>query len=182
MDFVRIGDKVINRSKIDRTIDKILELRCKGMSQQDVANELNCDRTFISRLEGLGEVRKGSSIAVVGFPVGNKQQIEQIAREEGVDFTMVLDDRERWAFVKGRDGLEVLDDLLQIIHNIRRFDTVILMGSDRRLELMRSMLDKEVIPIVLGQSPIVGDVQVDAVFFRDMLRALKGDAHEEVSQ
>ena len=95
---------------------------------------------------------------------------------------MVLDDRERWAFVKGRDGLEVLDDLLQIIHNIRRFDTVILMGSDRRLELMRSMLDKEVIPIVLGQSPIVGDVQVDAVFFRDMLRALKGDAHEEVSQ
>lgn len=182
MDFVRIGDKVINRSKIDRTIDKILELRCRGFSQQDVANQLSVDRTFVSRLEGIGEVRKGGSIAVIGFPVGNKQEIERVAREEGVDFTLLLTDAERWDFVRGRDGLGVVNDLLKIIQEVRRFDTVVLMGSDMRLDIMRGVLDKEVIAVSLGQSPITGDVRVDPDQFRSMLRSLKGEAALDLRQ
>lgn len=174
VEFIRIGDKVINRAKIDGVIDKILSLRCQGLSQQEVANKLNVDRTFVSRLEGIGEVRKGGTIAVVGFPVGNKAEIEQVAREEGVDFTFILTDAERWDFVKGRDGLTVLNELLRLIFEVRRHDTVILMGSDWRLDLMKGVLDKEVIPIVLGTSPIIGDVTVDPKAFRALLRSLRG--------
>ena len=174
MEFVRIGDKVINRLKIDRMVTKILELRCQGLSQQEVANKLSVDRTFVSRLEGIGEVRKGGTVALVGFPIGNKTEIEQVAREEGVDFVLLMTDAERWGFVKGRDGLAVLNDMLKLIFEVRQHDTVILMGSDWRLDLMRGVLDKEVVPIVLGQTPIVGDVRVDPESLRSMLRSLRG--------
>jgi transcriptional regulator with XRE-family HTH domain len=179
MDFVRIGDKIVNRAKIDRAVDKILELRCQGLSQQDVANKMSIDRTFVSRLEGLGEVRKGGSIAIVGFPVGNKEEIEEVARQEGVDFTLLMTDLERWEFVKQRDGNDLFNEIMRLIYEVRKYDTVILMGSDARLQLMRGLLDKEVITIVLGQTPIVGDVRVDPAALRSMLRALRTETAGE---
>jgi len=173
MDLFRIGDKLVSRPKIDRAVDRILDLRYQGLSQQEVANKLGIDRTFVSRLEGLGEVRKGKTIAIVGFPVGNKDEIEQVAREEGVDHTLIMTDKERWDFVKGRDGLAVLNDLLRIITEVRQYDTVIVMASDMRLGLMSSLLDKEVLTVTLGHSPILGDVRVDPEMLRNMLRALR---------
>jgi len=173
MDLFRIGDKLVSRSKIDRSVERILDLRYQGMSQQEVANKLGTDRTFVSRLEGLGEIRKGKTIAIVGFPVGNKSEIEQVTREEGVDFTLLMTDKERWDFVKDRDGLAVLNDLLRIINDVRQYDTVIVMASDMRLGLMRSLLDKEVLTITLGHSPIRGDVRVDPELLRNMLRTLR---------
>ena len=59
--FFRIGDKLLNRTKLDRIIDRIFELRMSGASQQEVAQRIGCDRTFVSRLEGLAEVRKGAA-------------------------------------------------------------------------------------------------------------------------
>ena len=47
MEFVRIGDKVISRQKIDEAVDAILARRAKGQSQADVAQEMGLDRTFI---------------------------------------------------------------------------------------------------------------------------------------
>jgi transcriptional regulator with XRE-family HTH domain len=175
MEFMRVGDKVLNRAKIDRAIDKILELRLQGLSQQEVANELGIDRTFVSRLEGLGEVRTGGSIAVLGFPIGNKEEIERISREEGVEFALLMTDSERWDFVKDKDGGAMLNELLRLIFEFRKYDTVVLMGSDWRISLMRGLLDKEVVPVVLGQSPITGDVVVDKDEFRTLLRNLRGE-------
>ncbi|GFR35632.1 helix-turn-helix domain-containing protein [Thermobrachium celere] len=71
MDFVKIGDKIISKSRINKKIDEIIELRSKGYSQQEVAKELDIDRTFISRLESLGEVRKGGRYS--GYWVSNKK-------------------------------------------------------------------------------------------------------------
>ena len=173
MDLFRIGDKLVSRPKIDRAVDRILDLRYQGLSQQEVANKLGIDRTFVSRLEGLGEVRKGKTIAIIGFPVGSKDEIEQVSREEGVDFSLIMTDKERWDFVKDRDGLAVLNDLLRIINDMRQYDTVICMASDMRIDLMRSLLDKEVLTITLGHSPIRGDVRVDPEMLRNMLRALR---------
>jgi transcriptional regulator with XRE-family HTH domain len=173
MHLFRIGDKLVSRPKIDRAVDRILDLRYQGLSQQEVANKLRIDRTFVSRLERLGEVRKGKTLAIVGLPVGNKEEIEQVAREEGADYTLLMTDKERWDFVKGRDGLAVLNDLMRIINQVRQYDTVIIMASDMRLGLMRSLLDKEVLTITLGQSPIIGDVRVDPEMLREMLRAIR---------
>ena len=102
MDFVRIGDKIVSREKINEAIDDILTRRAKGLSQAEVASQMGLDRTFISRLETLGELRKGGSIALVGFPLSNCEEIKRVAREEGVEFVLVMNDDERWDFVKGR--------------------------------------------------------------------------------
>ena len=67
MELVRIGDKVVSVPKIERAVREIIELRSKGISQQEVAEKFNTDRTFVSRLESIGEIRKGKRIAVVGF-------------------------------------------------------------------------------------------------------------------
>ena len=75
MDFVRIGDKMVSREKIHEAIDAILARRSKGQSQSEVAADLGVDRTFISRLETLGELRKGGSIALIGFPIANCDEI-----------------------------------------------------------------------------------------------------------
>jgi len=59
MNIIRIQDKVLNPERIHRAVDQILQLRQEGLSQQEVAARLNIDRTLISRLESLGEIRKG---------------------------------------------------------------------------------------------------------------------------
>ena len=84
--LTHIGDKIINRQKVHQAVDAILDMRGRGLSQQDVAKEIGVDRTLISRLETLGEVRKGGLIAVIGFPVKNCEELQSMARQEGVTF------------------------------------------------------------------------------------------------
>ena len=76
MDLVRIGSKLISRSRIIRRLDEILQMRVSGKSQQETAEALGVDRSFISRLEALGEVRKGGRVALIGFPIENKAELE----------------------------------------------------------------------------------------------------------
>ena len=75
MDLVRIGEKVISIPRINNKINEILQYRMLGMSQQEAADKLGGERTFISRLEGLGEIRKGQSIAAIGFPIKNRAEV-----------------------------------------------------------------------------------------------------------
>ena len=176
MDFVRIGEKVVSREKIDEAIDDILNRRAKGLSQAEVAGEMGLDRTFISRLETLGEIRKGGSMALVGFPLANCDEVEKVAREEGVEFVLVMNDVERWDFVKAKNGINLLNDLMDLIASFRKYQKVILIGSDKRLEIMKGLLDKntEVVTVTIGRSPMSRDVAVDPESLRTTIRNLKG--------
>lgn len=60
MQFIRIGEKVISKEKLNREINKILEFRAKGITQEGVARKLGIERTFVSRLESLGGNKKRS--------------------------------------------------------------------------------------------------------------------------
>ena len=175
VEFVRIGDKVISRQKIDEAIDEILSLRVQGMSQAEVAGITGVDRTFISRLETLGEIRKGGSIAIIGFPIANCEEIRELAADEGVDFVLLMSDRERWDWVRSKNGADLLNELLKLINTVRGFDKVILIGSDKRLELMKGLLDRhaQVSTIVIGRSPMTGDV-FEPGLLREMIAKLKG--------
>src|SRR5690606_20105874 len=95
---VRIGDKVIQPSRIARFIDRLLELRASGLSQQEAARALGVDRTVISRLETIGEVRRGPVLALIGFPIANRDELYALARERGVDYVLLMSNRERWSF------------------------------------------------------------------------------------
>lgn len=176
MDFVRVGDKVISRQKIDEAIEEILSLRAQGTSQADVASKIGVDRTFISRLEALGELRKGGSIAIIGFPLANCEEIREVASKEGVDFVFVMTDNERWDWVRQKNGIDLLNELLKIIATVRGYDKVILIGSDRRLELMKGLLDRhtEVTTIVIGRSPMTGDVYLNPKSLSHMIKRIKG--------
>jgi hypothetical protein len=173
MDFVRIGDKIISRSKVVIIIDKIFAMRSRGWSQQEIANELDTDRSFISRLETLAEIRRGKRIALIGFPVANKDEIEKVADREGVEFTLLMTEKERWGFVQERSGLEVFDQIMGILSQIRSFDVVIIMASNRRVALVESLLDKEVISIEIGSSPIGQDVYVDPDKIAEIIRTVR---------
>ena len=173
VDLLRIGEKLISTSRIHRTVDQILELRSQGQSQQEVAEQIGVDRTFISRLEGLGEVRKGGRVAVIGFPIGNKEEIEAIAQEEGVDFTWVMTNEERWQFAEDRSGAKLANELMVLFSRLRDFDTIVFLGSDMRIKLVEAMLAPEtVLGIELGKSPIRQDKYVDPTEFRAVIRSL----------
>ena len=178
MEFVRIGDKLISKAKIAGMVDRILGLRSKGYSQQEVARQLGVDRSFISRIETMGEVRKGRTMAIVGFPVLNKEEIEGVAREEGVDFVFLLTERERREFVINRSGLELFNELMRLIYQARQYDALILLGSDRRLDLMKGLFDGEVVCLEIGKSPILQDVYVEPQRIRSIVRELRSRESE----
>lgn len=171
LELVRIGDKVISLKQIERWVSRIINLRHQGYSQQEVAQNLKIDRSFISRLESLGELRKGGGVAVLGFPVANRQGLEDICREHGVDWWLLLSETERLAFV-GRDGLEMFNEVMSILATVRRYDTVVVMGSNKRVQLVEALLDRDVVPIILGESPLVADVEVDVNEFAGIIKAL----------
>jgi transcriptional regulator with XRE-family HTH domain len=111
MDFIRIQDKIISWNKIAETLQKALQLRARGYSQQEVADRLSIDRTFISRLEGIGELRKGRSIACIGFPILNKDEIQEILDKEAVDYSLLMTEKERLDFINLRSGKNCLTTL-----------------------------------------------------------------------
>ena len=124
-DLFRIGEKLISTEKLHRIIEQILEQRSRGLSQQDVAGRFGVDRTFVSRLEGLGAVRKGSSLAVIGFPVKNKDEILALLTELGVDFSLIMTDDERWRFVQEKSGIELFNEIMSLVAKARTFDVVV---------------------------------------------------------
>jgi transcriptional regulator with XRE-family HTH domain len=151
-DLRRIGDKLVSRERIQRIVDEILSLRQAGLSQQDVAARIGTDRTFVSRLETLGEVRKGQSIALVGFPVANKEDILKVAREQGVDFTFVLDERERWAFLEGKSGIELFAEVVDLFERLRGHAIVIILGHNRPARIMAALVERQAAVFHLPQA------------------------------
>lgn len=171
--LLRIGDKIVNRPKIHHTIDRILELRRDGLSQQDVAGQVGVDRTFVSRLETIGEVRKGGRVALIGFPVKNCEEIYEVSRQEGIDFCLMLSEQERWDFVQTKSGIELFNTIMDIVANVRKHDIVIIIGSNMRIKLMETLLDKSVIGVQIGESPIAEDKYVNPEDIRALIRQLR---------
>ncbi len=172
----RIGEKIVCLEKITRQVRQILALRQQGLSQQEVAARFGLDRAFLSRLEGLGAVRRGASVAVVGFPIRNKAEVMGLLEELGVDFALIMTNAERWRFVEERSGAVLFNEILQLIARIRTYDVVVLIGSRQRISWGAALLDKEVVGIELGESPLTEDVEVDLEYLRSLILNLRGAA------
>ena len=175
MDLIRIGDKLVSLSKIDRAVRVILDERASGRSQGDVALRHGLDRAFLSHLESLGEVRKGQSIAVVGFPIANKRELEKMLAEVGADFVLIMTEVERRQFAGSRSGAELINEIMRLAQRVRQFDVVVLLASDSRLKLLTALLDttREVVPMALGKGPLDHDVAVDVDRLREVVGSWK---------
>lgn len=174
MEILRIGEKLIDEGRVVRAVRQALHLRAAGRSQQEVAEALALDRSFISRLESLGEVRKGRRIALIGFPVENREELLAMAREEGVEFTLLLSNEQRWSLVREQTGEQLFNFVTDLIARARAFDTVIFLGSDMRIRMAESILGERVVGVELGPSPLTQDCHVDPA----LLRALIADIRE----
>ncbi len=173
MDFFRIGKKLISKSKIDNAINKILQMRVKGLTQEEIAKELGIERSFISRLEKLGEIRKGRRIALIGFPVKNKEELEKLAKEKGVDYILLLTQREREVFISKKSGARLFNEIVDLIASLASFDVIIFLGSDRRVKLVEDIFKREVIGISLGPSPIREAKYVNPELLRNVIENIQ---------
>ncbi len=161
MNLIRIGDKLINLAKIHEAVRKILELRNEGFSQQEVAAKMNLDRTFISRLETIGCIRKGGQIGLLAFPVSNKEELLVLIERYGIEQYVVLNDEERWQLVEQRSGLDFFNQVMAIVERFRECDTVIMFCSSKWSRLAEALLDSEVFAVDIGETPIRGDVYLE---------------------
>ncbi|NLJ81297.1 MAG: helix-turn-helix domain-containing protein [Firmicutes bacterium] len=173
--FFRIGDKLLNRSKLDQIIDKIFNLRVSGLPQQEVAQRVGCDRSFISRLESLAEVRKGGRVAIIGFPLANTGELEKLSQSLGVEYTLLLTDEERWSLIHSFDGQSLLNWLMEIMVDMSAYDHVIMIGSDMRIRLAEAILGAKVTGVKIGKSPIKNDYYLDPKQLENLVITIKGD-------
>lgn len=175
MRFYRIGDKVVSREKLIDALDEILADREAGATQEEVARSRGVQRSFVSFLESLGEVRRGARVALIGFPVANPDEVRSLAQEMGVDFTLVFSQSERES-IEAAPGQEVFNRLLETMATLRDYDVVVFMASDYRIELVERILGAEVISMPLGHTPLRQDVEVDLGELRNVLASVTGPA------
>ncbi len=172
-DFIRVGEKLISLEKINRAIAQMLTLRSRGCSQQEVADRFGVDRSFVSRLERLGAVRKGDRIAVIAFPIANKEEITDLLKDLGVDYILVMTNEERWRFIEEKSGLELFNEVMQIFSEVKSCDTVVIAGSRQRIQWAAALLEKDVIGIDLGESPLTCDQHLDPQKLRQLISAVR---------
>lgn len=115
---------MISQKKILFRLEKILKLRSQGKSQQEVADILGVARSFISRLEALGEMRKANQNGVVGFPIKNKEEIQKILVDRGIQHSLLMNEAERTSFVQGKPCSDIVNEMAQLIQQYRMYDTV----------------------------------------------------------
>ncbi len=175
MKLIRVGDKVISWDKVSSAMSEILYRRSKGATQKEVAADLGIERTFISYLEGIGSIKKGKRVALIGFPIANKDEVELLAEDCGVEFVQLLSEDERNDFISDKSSSDIFNDLLDMLVHLRDFDTVIVIASDKRTATIEKILNQDVVSISLGSSPVIEDKEVDLEYLEDVLRALAED-------
>lgn len=173
MDLIRVGEKILSVEKLNNIVRKILQLRASGSTQSEVAEQLGVDRSFISHLEGLGEVRKGVKVAIVAFPVANKHEIEKLALETGVDLVIALSQEEREKMVENASGADAFNEAINLISELVDYDLIIMFASDLRIQQAEKIFGPEkVIGISIGSSPIRKDVTVEVEKIKPLLKSL----------
>jgi hypothetical protein len=158
--FFRIGDKVVSREKLVEQITGILRDREGGATQAEAARSHGVERSFVSWLETLGEVRRGRRVGLVAFPVANREAVEALAAEHGVEFTLVMSQAERVAMSESR-GDAIFNQVLETLATLKDFDVLVLLASDWRIGTLEKILGREVVAVNLGHSPLDHDVTVD---------------------
>lgn len=171
MRFYRIGDKVVGREKIVDQIEAILIDREGGATQQEAAAAHRVDRSFVSWLENLGEVRRGQRVALIAFPVANRDEVRRTCDAHGVERAFIFSQAEREGFEEGRAD-EVFNLVLDVLADLKDFDVVIILASTKRTGSIEKILGREVIARPLGPSPLRHDVSVDLDELNDLLDAV----------
>lgn len=135
MKTVRIGDKIISLERARNLIERIFHLRQSGSTQQEVASMLGVERSFISHLEGLGEIRRSKQIALLGSGIGNASEVEEMGRELGLDYVQLLGNKAS------------VEEILGALAWVQSADFVVFIGGDSEMALFEKIIDKKILGI-----------------------------------
>ena len=175
MRFFRIGDKIVSREKLVGQITGMLRDREQGATQAQTATAHGVERSFVSWLETLGEIRRGRRVALVAFPVSNGPAVTELAQRHGVEFVLTMSQQQRQD-MSGEPGDAVFNRVLQTLATLKDYDTVVLAASDLRIDTIERILGREVVSIRIGSSPMTQDVVVD---LDDLAAMLEGVTSRE---
>jgi len=70
-------------------------------------------------------------------------------------------------------GPELVNRVMDLIAEVRSYDVVIFLGSDKRSEIIEGILDNDVITVNIGPSPLTHDVYVDPAVVEKLLDSIK---------
>jgi predicted XRE-type DNA-binding protein len=153
---VKIGDKIISLERARSLIERIFHLRQSGSTQQEVASMLGVERSFISHLEGLGEIRRSKQIALIGFGIGNTSEVEEVGRNLGLDYIRLF----------GKQAS--MEEILGALNWVQGVDFIVFMGRDSEITLFEKIINKK----ILGISTSGDNRLVDTEKLRETLKGL----------
>lgn len=174
MKLYRIGGKVVSGEKLSRVLDEILELRVSGATQEEAAVSGGVPRTFVSYLEKLGSVRKGAKIALIAFPVSNREATLALAEKYGIELALVFSQSER-EHVGDGSAASLFNSMIDTLAELKNFDTAVVAASDYRIGTFHDVLDCEVVGLELGPTPIKEDVEIDLDELEAIFKALMAE-------
>lgn len=172
MKLYRIGGKVVSEDRLFESISAILGDREAGATQEEAARAHGVQRSFVSFLETLGEIRRGNKIALVAFPVSNVEEVKSVADRHSVDLTLVLSQSQREGVESG-DARDIFNTLIDTVAELSTFDTIVVFASDKRIETFLRIFDNDVIGIPLGTSPLREDITLDLEQLEQVLSGIE---------
>lgn len=171
MRIFRIGEKAVGWEKLTAALELILSDRSRGATQEEVARAHGVQRSFVSFLETLGEIRRGEKVALLAFPVANVEEVKAVAKRHSVDLAIVLSQSQREG-VEHMSGGETFNMVLDTMAELVGYDTLVVAASDKRVEEISAIFDTDVISLPLGESPLREDVEVDIAALSELLEAI----------
>jgi len=141
MRFFRVGKKIISRERLFKMVSDIMSERERGATQEEAARSHGVQRSFISFLESLGEIRRGSRVVVAGFPVANWEDVCQVADSHGVESLALLS----------------REDCVRM----EAAPVVVLAAGEDRVAVIEKILGREVVGVRLIGSGSTCDGEVD---------------------
>lgn len=168
----RIGGKLISEEKLFTGIEGIMDDREAGATQSEAAELHHVQRSFVSFLETLGEVRRGSRVAIVAFPVSNAEEIEELAERYSIDMVLALSQETRERIEGGTSAASVFNALMATMEELAQFDAIIVCASDLRIASAKRIFGPSVFSIELGASPLRSDVEVDLTQLEELICSL----------
>lgn len=94
-----------------------------------------------------------------------------MGRKYALDYILVMTEEERWTFLEEKAGLELFNEIIEIMVKLKEFDLIIFIGSDMRLDLMEKLLDGNIVGIELGKSPLKKDKYVDLTMVENLIKS-----------
>ena len=90
-----------------------------------------------------------------------------------------LTNHERWELVANKNGLDFLNQMMEIIEQLRQCDVVLVFCSEKWNRLAKALLDSEVFTYEIGSSPISEDVYISPARVEKILAAFVSDGEEK---